>query len=184
MARTCNCCGCVIVDGTTSVVSGTGSMSDPFSVDVLDPLFSEQRYALRRQRSTSQAITNNTITEVDFSTAGAGSFDRGGFFSSVSTFVIPSSGVYAFGATVAFADNDVGTRYIEIVKNDVYVLSAMESNSLAGATHLVTTTSSNIFNASDTLKLRVKQTSGGSLDIVVSGEQSPVIWAVYIGRFT
>ncbi len=173
----------MVVDGLTSVVSGTGQASDPYSINVLDPLFSEQRYVLRRQRSTVQSIPNDTLTEVDFTTALPESFDRGGFFTAPSTFVIPSSGVYAFGATVAFADNATGTRQLEIVKNDSTVLSTIETNSSAGTSHFVTLTSSNIFNALDTFKLRVRQTSGGALNIVVSGEQSPVVWAIYIGRF-
>jgi len=70
--NTCNCCGCVLVDGTTSVVAGSGSSSDPFKIDVVDPLFSVQRFAVRRQRSTSQSIPNDTLTEVDFTVATAG----------------------------------------------------------------------------------------------------------------
>jgi hypothetical protein len=183
MARTCNCCGCVLTDGGTSVVSGTGQVSSPYEVEVLDPLFSEQRYAFRRQRSTNQSIANDTLTEVDFTTALPESFDRGGFFTAPSTFTIPSTGIYAFGATVAFADNATGTRYIEIVKNDLFVVTAMESKSIAGAVHFVTATGSDKFSSTDTLKLRVRQTSGGALNIAVSGEQSPVLWAIYIGRF-
>lgn len=179
----CNCCGCVIVDGTTSIVSGSGSSGDPYALDIVDPMFSSQRYAVRKQRSTAQTISNDSLTAVDFTTVLPGSFDRGGFLSAPSTFIIPSTGIYAFGATVAFADNATGTRYIEIIKNDTTVLTAMESNSHAGTAHYVTTSSSAPLNATETLKLRVRQTSGANLDIVLGADQSPVFWAVYIGRF-
>lgn len=178
-----NCCGCVLADGTTSIVEGTGSSGDPFNLEVIDPDFASQRYAVRRQRSTNQSIPNDTLTAIDFTVAAAGSFDRGPFFSLPTSFIIPSSGIYVFGGTVAFADNATGTRTIDIIKNDNTVLCQMESNSSAGAVHFVTTSSSAPLFASETLKLRVRQTSGIALDIVVNAEQSPVFWAIYIGRF-
>lgn len=183
MSKTCSCCGCVLVDGTTSVVSGAGQFGDPYSIDVIDPLFSTQRYAFRRQRSTNQSINNDTLVTVDFTNSVAGSFDRGPFFTTPSTFTISSPGIYIFGATVAFADNAIGTRYVEIIKNDSVVLCAMESNSNAGAIHYVTTSSSAPFNQTDFIKVRVRQTSGAALNIVVNAEQSPVVWGLYIGRF-
>lgn len=180
---TCNCCGCVLQDGDTSVVSGSGSSGDPYQIDIVDPLFSDNRYTVRRQRSTNQTITNDTLTLVDFTTAAAGSFDRGTFFTAPSTFTAPSSGIYIFGATVAYADNGTGTRYIEIIKNDITVLTACETNSNAGAVHFVATSSSAPLYAGDTLKVRVRQTATVSLDIVINAEQSPVFWAIYMGRF-
>lgn len=183
MANICNCCGCVLVDGTTSVVSGSGSSGDPYSLDVIDPLFSSQRYAFRRQRSTVQSIPNDVLTDVDFTAVVAGSFDRGSFFTAPSTFTIPSSGIYIFGATIAFADNAAGTRYIDIIKNNTTVLAANEGNSFSGADHFVTVSSSAPFNGTETLKVRVRQNSGGPLNITVSAEQSPVVWGLYVGRF-
>lgn len=35
----------------------------------------------------------------------------------------------------------------------------------------------------ENIKLRVRQSSGAPLDIAVSAEQSPVFWAIYVGRF-
>lgn len=183
MANTCNCCGCVLSDGITSIVAGTGSSGDAYSVEVIDPLFSVQRFGVRRQRSTLQTIPNDTLTEVDFTTAVAGSFDRGPFFTGPSSFIIPTSGIYMFGATVAFADNANGTRYVEIIKNDTTVLASSESNSNAGSTHFVTAAASAPLFGTEVLKMRVRQVSAGNLDIVVSAEQSPVFWAVYVGRF-
>lgn len=180
---TCNCCGCVLQDGDTSVVTGSGSSGDPYKVEIVDPLFSDQRYTVKRQRSTNQTITNDLLTTVDFTTAAAGNFDRGAFFSAPSTFTIPSSGIYIFGGTVAFADNGTGTRYIDIIKNDVTVLTAFESNSNAGTVHFVATSSSAPLYIGDTLKMRVRQTATISLDIVINAEQSPVFWAIYMGRF-
>lgn len=181
--NTCSCCGCVVADGFTSVVTGSGSSGDPYKIDVLDPLFSVQKFAVRRQRSTSQSILNDTLTEVDFTTAAAGSFDRAPFFVAPSTFTVPTSGIYIFGANVSFLDNANGTRYIEIVKNDTMVLASMEGNSNAGSDHFVAVSSSAKLFGSETLKLRVRQVSGGSLNIVVAAEQSPVFWALYVGRF-
>lgn len=159
-------------------------MPDPYQVNVLDPMFYSQRYAVRRQKATPQVgVANDTLVLVDFTGAAVGSFDRGSFFTAPSTFTIPSTGVYAFGSTVSFADNATGTRYLEIIKNDTNVLIASEANSNSGTVHFVTITSSSIFNASDTLKVRVRQTSGAPLDLTVSSEQSPVFWAIYIGRF-
>lgn len=183
MINTCNCCGCVIANGATSVVSGTGGISDPTSINVLDPLFANNRYAFRRQRSTNQSVPNDTLTEVDFTSIVAGSFDRGSFFSPPSSFKIPSTGICIFGATVAFQDNATGTRYIEVVKNDTTILASMESNSDAGASHYVTLSSSAPLFASEVIKLRVRQTSGIPLNILVNGDQSPVFWAIYVGRF-
>lgn len=188
MATTCNCCGCVLVDGQTSVVVGgtfsSGSSGEPYEIEVVDPLFSSQRYAVRRQRSTNQInIANDTLTDVDFTTAAAGSFDRGAFFSAPSTFTAPSSGIYIFGGTVAFADNALGTRYIDIIKNNTTILTSMESNSNAGSIHFVSTSSSAPLFATETLKMRVRQTSTAPLDIVLNADQSPVFWAIYVGRF-
>lgn len=183
MAQTCNCCGCSLVDGVTSIASGSGSSGDPYEVDIIDPMFYSQRYAIRRQRSTNQTITNDTLTEIDFTTAAAGSFNRGWTFTSPSSFVVPVSGIYIYGVDVAFADNANGTRYVEILKNDSVVLTSCESNSNAGSTHFVASNSSGPLNGGDILKARVRQVSTVSLDIVVNAEQSPVFWAVYIGRF-
>lgn len=180
---TCSCCGCVLADGETSIVSGSGSANDPYGLDIIDPMFADHRYAVRRQRTTLQTIPDSVLTEVDFTIASPESFNRGGFFQAPSTFVIPSSGIYIFGATVAFNDNLTGTRYVEIVKNNSVVLTAMESNSSAGTFHFVTTSSSAPLYANETLKVRVKQTSTAALDIMPSGEQSPVFWAIYVGRF-
>ena len=179
----CNCCGCVLVDGTTSIVSGSGSSGDPYSVEIIDPMFASQRYAVRRQRPTSQSIPNDALTAIDFTAVAAGNFDRGNLFSAPSSFIVPVTGMYIFGATVAFADNGTGTRYLDIIKNDATILTAMESNSNPGSTHFVTTSSSAPLNATEFLKVRVRQTSGGALDVAVSGEQSPVFWAIYVGRF-
>lgn len=186
MATTCNCCGCVIVDGTTSVVGGSGSSGDPFEIDIIDPDFSTERYAVRRQRSSTQSIPNDTITAIDFTTAvPSGSFDRGPFFSAVTPtlFTIPTSGIYIVGGTVSWADNAVGTRYIEIIKNLTTVVTSFESNSNAGSVHFVSTSSSAPLYSGETLSMRVRQVSGGLLDVTVSAEQSPVFWAVYVGRF-
>jgi hypothetical protein len=179
----CNCCGCVLVNGTTSVVSGSGSSGDPYAVEILDPMFSKQRYAVRRQRSTSQTIPDNTLTVVDFTTATGVSFDRGPLFSAPSSFIIPASGIYVFGANVAFTDNAVGTRYIDIIKTNNIILTSMESNSSAGTTHFVSASSSAPLYKNETLQLRVLQTSTAPLDIVVNAEQSPIFWAIYVGRF-
>lgn len=183
MAQTCNCCGCSLVDGFTSLVSGSGTSGDPYELDIIDPMFYSQRYAVRRQRSTNQTITNDTLTEVDFTTAAAGSFNRGWTFTAPSSFTVPVSGIYIFGVNAAFADNANGTRYVEIIKNDTTVIASSESNSNAGSTHFVAASSSAPLNGGDILKARVRQVATVSLDIVVSAEQSPVFWAVYIGRF-
>lgn len=183
MATTCNCCGCVIRDGDTSIVSGTGISGDPYKLDIVDPLFSDQKYTFRRQRSSIQSIPNDILTTVDFTGAAAGSFDRGSFFTAPSTFTIPSSGIYIFGGTVAFADNATGTRYIDVLKNGTTILASYESNSNVGAIHFVTVSSSAPLYASDIITMRVRQTSTIPLDIVVNAEQSPVFWAIYVGRF-
>lgn len=172
-----------MIDGTTSLVSGSGSSGDPFKLDIIDPLFSTQRYTFRRQRSNLQSIPNDTFTAVDFTTQAAGGFDRGGFFAAPSTFVIPSSGIYMFGGTASFADNALGTRYIDIIKNGTTILSSMESNSNTGSIHFVSTSSSAPFSATETLTMRLRQTSGAALDATFNAEQSPVFWAIYVGRF-
>lgn len=170
------------MDGTTSVVTGSGSSGDPFQMDILDPLFYSQRYGFRRQRTTNQNIPNDTPTFVDFTAAQPGSFDRGPFFSAPSTFIIPTTGLYAFGATVGFADNALGTREVQIVKNGSVVVASNETNSNAGSVHYVTVTSSDIFLELETIQLQVRHVATAALDIVFNGEQSPVMWAVYLGR--
>lgn len=181
--NTCSCCGCVVADGFTSVTSGSGSNADPYKIEVIDPLFSVQRFAVRRQRSTNQSIPNDTLTEVDFTTPAAGSYDRAPFFTAPSTFTVPTSGMYILGANISFLDNANGTRYVEIIKNDTVVLASMESNSNAGSDHFVALSTSAKLFGTETLKLRVRQVSGGNLNIVVAAEQSPVFWALYVGRF-
>lgn len=182
---TCDCCGCVLIDGDTSLVFGDGSSDDPFTLEMVDPTFWETRPAVRRQRSTNQTITTATLTAVNFTTASAGSFDRGPFFSGANPtrFTFPLAGVYIFGSTVSFADNAIGTRYHEIRLNGTTNLESDESNSDAGATHKVTLSTTYHFLTTDYVELMVRQESGGNLDIVNAGLYSPVFWAVYIGRF-
>jgi hypothetical protein len=184
MATTCNCCGCVLTDGDTSLVSGSGSSGDPYKLDIVDPLFSEQRYTVRRQRSTNQSIPSGTLTSIDFTTAAAGSFDRAPFFTAPSTFTIPSTGIYMFGGTVAFADSATGIRYVDIINTTTgEILAVSESNSNSGAAHYVTVSASAPLYANQTVSMRVRHTAGAPLNIVVDTEQSPVFWATYVGRF-
>lgn len=180
----CNCCGCNFEDGNTSVVTGSGSSSDPFKVEVLDPLFSTQRYAVRRQRSTNQVITGSALTDVDFTTASAGgSFDRGGFFSAPSTFTIPTQGIYIFGATVAFElGGGSGNLHLEVFKNGSTIIAQndVQIPTSPASSIFVSVSSSDQFNAADTLVVR---TTSNGLDLIFDGEQSPVFWAIYMGRF-
>lgn len=178
----CGCCGCVFSDSNTALIGGSGSSDDAFAYQIIDPTFYANRYALRRQKSALQSIPNNALTAIDFTTAAAGSFNRGFTFTAPSTFVILTSGIYIFGASVNFETNVTGTRYIDVLKNGTTIMDANESNSNIGS-HSVSLSSTDKFLSNDTLQFRVLQNSGIALNAEFAGESSPVFWAVYIGKF-
>lgn len=180
----CTCCGCVVVDGNTSIVLGTGSVTDPFNIEIIDPTFINDRYAVRRHKSLGFNVDNDTLTAVDFFTPFAGSFDQGGFFNPAlpTRFTIPVTGVYILGGTTSWDANATGTRYMELRVNGTNILEADESNSDALSSHFVSLATTFHFSAGDYIELLVRQTSGAGL-ICSSTDNAPIFWAIYVGRF-
>lgn len=127
-------------------------------------------------RNTNQSISNNTDTYVNFTIEN---LDIGGWFpGSGTTITVPASAI-PDGATtillgcagdVTFATNSTGARIVELHVNGSLVSGAGNTNYGLASDPTVVILNFKIIEvaAGDTIKLNVKQTSGGSLNLTVA----------------
>lgn len=178
---TCNCCGCLFIsDSETSTVFGVGSISDPFTVGLIDPNYI--RKMARVRRTTNQTIPNNTETAVSWTNAQV---DTGTFWSagSPTRLTIQTTGLYVFGITGIFTSNATGIRRYGFRLNGTTTLDYTEKQPpvMTYFCHQYQWP----LNAGDYLEMTLLQTSGGNLDIATGGGffTDPAHgWIVYMGK--
>lgn len=182
MANRCNCCGCFVSsDYGTSIVVGTGSASDPYTVSRVDIAWI--RPAARVRRTTSQSIpTGDTFTAITFDLEV---FDQRDFWSSTdpTMFVAPQDGLYLFGGNGIWAANATGTRELALRLDGTTIIQTVDQ-ATTGASN---TPASHIsyqyrLGVGQTVELMARQESGGALNLTAEADDSIVFWIVYLGK--
>lgn len=183
MAR-CDCCGCVIQsDYGTSIVTGSGTASDPYTISMAEVPY--VRPAARVRRTTNQLISIGNFDTVEFDTE---IFDTDSIWdiSNPSAFTINTAGLYVFGACAKWAAAAAGTRELSFFLNNTTLLLSNDQppDSTNGAT---TTPWQHItyqyrFSVGDSLELLARQSSAGTLNLTAEPDDSIVFWIFYAGR--
>lgn len=154
-----------------SIVEGPGIGVD--DTDPANPIVSVTAGYVEAERTTNQSIPNNTFTAITLTEV---SDPLGMFATGASEFTVPTGydGLWLVTGRVDFASNSSGFRevYVEETTNFVYydtIIPGLGDNLVAV---------SGIFRlaAGDQFHLAVKQTSGGSLNVV-----SAYLTAAFLG---
>lgn len=179
----CDCCGCILAGDGTSVVTGTGTRANPYTIAMEDA--SWRRPSARIRRTSNQAVaTGDNFTVVSFDTAV---FQEGVFWSigSPTLIGIPEDGIYLFGGCTRWQANDTGTRELGFRLNGLNVIALNDQpvdTFNDGVNHWSEITYQQRLGAGETLELVARQESGGSLNLVTDDENSVVFWIAYMGR--
>lgn len=181
----CDCCGCIVEsDYGTSIVTGGGTASDPYTIVLADPEW--VRPAVRVRRTTNQSIpTGASFAAVSFDTEV---FDQGGFWDvgSPTLLTMPEEGLYIFGACAEWAANVTGTRELGFRLDGGTILQIddqpVESNEGATLTPWMNLSYQYRLNAGSTLELVARQESGVALNLIAEADDSITFWAVYVGK--
>lgn len=112
-------------------------------------------------------------------------WDTGNFHSTAtntSRLTAPTAGLYMIGGHVAFATNGTDYREVRIRLNGTTHLASQATGagvSIDPTRMSVTTTYQ--LAAGDYVELTVVQSSGGALDVIAEGNNSPEFWIVRLG---
>lgn len=123
----------------------------------------------RVTKTNNQSIPDNTNTLVDWETADNDT--HGAFNLSTDRFTAPSAGFYSINSSLEFAANATGQRAAQLYKNGSLfceigahaTVSASFTSRVFGATTLY-------LNAGDYLEIYAYQSSGGALNLCISGD--------------
>jgi hypothetical protein len=129
-------------------------------------------------RSSALAIPNATNTNIGWTTTATGS---------ASAVTLPETGVYFFTGRVTWSPNSSGTRYLILYSNTNGALDQAENQPVNNTNNFAQTlTCIRTLTAGDTVALRVRQTSGGSLDVIAtSADGAPSFFGyIYLGPAT
>lgn len=111
--------------------------------------------------------------------------DVGGMHDTVTNtgrITVPSGGggLYLIGGCIEFAANATGLRGAQIRLNGTTVIAVQEAPSVgAGSAHPIMVTTAYQLAAGDYVELMGKQSSGGSLNMLATGNYSPEFWAIW-----
>ena len=173
----------------TNTASASGSRlldlavggTSKFSVDVSGKVF-HQAIGARVYHNANQSIANDTNTIVTFNSER---FDSDGFHSTTSNtsrLTVPYTGKYLVGANIAWDVNGTGWRRMAILKNgSTNVCNANMFSAGSGTASAQVCSALVHLAANDYVEVQVRQTSGGSLNVLSSAEFSPEFWIVYMG---
>lgn len=116
-------------------------------------------------RNAAQAIANSTETTVAFDTSIA---TDSGVSNSSGTFTINTTGIYTITATIAYAANATGFRfvYFKLNSSPIYYNEMMTTATSATNNICVMTMFTGLLTAGDTIKVITAQLSGGSLNLI------------------
>lgn len=138
----------------------------------------------RVYRTTNQTLNDATDTAIQF---GSERFDQNGTYHDNVTnntrLTAPTTGYYMIGANIEW-DTQTVTARVSLRVNGTTVIAATQNHSISSdETELrqVVTTLYQL-NASDYVECMAYQASGGSQDVVASGNYSPEFWITRIGQ--
>lgn len=167
MATNPACCGCYTADDYgTSLASGGGSESDPFTIEQVDPNF--RRPMVRLSRSVTLTFIVPTVigwTNVEFDTASM--WDVG----SPGDIVLPIDGLYLVGLQTDITAS-TGIRELIIQHNSVQVYNTEYQTAVDSKMAL---SYQIVGHANDTVNGALRTSGGVNLT-------RAVFWACYLGK--
>lgn len=140
---------------------------------------------VRVHRGTVQSIPNNVATEVLFDAETIDTHAAHSLVANTGRLTIPPGwgGDWMVGASVKWAVSTAGTfRFAEILVNGA--VKVVDSDQDPGASGYASNNFSSLWFpvAGDYLTLRVKQDTGGNLDINPDGYSGIIFWAFFVGN--
>lgn len=153
------------VDIATLQTIATGQ---PFQAATLQQIRDNQEFfvdppACSVYASSAQSVSNNSLTGL---TADSENYDNDSMHSTSSNpqrITIQTAGRYLVSATVSFALNSSGIRFVEFFVNDSTRHFGQTIVPSTSDGMQVTATRTLVLNVGDYVSVRVRQTSGGSL---------------------
>lgn len=137
--------------------------------------------ACRVRHSTTQSTTDGTFKLVGFDSEDYDTASMHDTVTNNSRLTVPVSGKYLIQAVIEFAANGTGMRAVYYRINggaDIY-LSTEPAVAGASTKHRITAVTIDDLAANDYVEIRVKQTSGGSLNITNAQSHATL---TYLGR--
>jgi len=122
----------------------------------------------------NQSIPHNTWTTLDFNDEVWDTDDIWASGANSSKLICKTAGIYIIAAGGYFAFNTTGTRECAISVNGSAIALLAPATNQAGPHHFALTTIYSLA-VNDYVQFRVKQTSGGALDLVTEAPMSPAL---------
>lgn len=182
----------VTIAGDTTAISGVRYMSnmaplpnaavwlvtDGRDLFVLGHMAADNRtLATKATRSTTQSIADSTDTYISFDSASYNAYGAWEGVTNPARITAPMSGRYMVTATLAFAGNATGWRRAWIETNGANAFASLRMNAIAGNPNDMTVTGVTTMAKGDYVRLGVRQTSGGALNVNTGADLS----LVYLG---
>ena len=92
-----------------------------------------------------------------------------------------TAGIYVITGSVVFAANASGYRFAGILLNSATYIGSDRRSATPTSSTVITVTAIYQLAAGDYVELRVAQTSGGNLDVMVVGNNSPEFAMIRVG---
>ena len=136
----------------------------------------------RLRRTTIQTISNNTPTDISFTTE---TWDTAGFHTGNNTDVnAPVDGVYLITGSVIFQANATGYRELQLTANLQPIADDQDNPRSGGGIDILGVSTVYLLNAGDFVRMSVLQNSGGNLTVIPSSggaETSPELTMTLLG---
>lgn len=119
--------------------------------------------------TTNQTVATGTVTDVIYNSGSHESDADNDFTYNATTGVITvnNAGVYRLEAGALWTSNSTGYRRLLVERNGTETVAEATGNAVSGAQHSQALSTTLTLTATDTLKARAFQNSGGDLGIVV-----------------
>jgi hypothetical protein len=131
----------------------------------------------RAYDDSATSCANNTIVVVGLNSERSDTDNMHDNTTNNSRITINTAGFYVCGASVSWASNTTGKREMWLMVNGSYLIGGIKiSNPVTGGTEAATS-SGHYFDEGDYIELKVRQGSGGSLNINSAAQESPELWA-------
>ena len=186
--RTCT----VTIAGDTTSISGVRYMSnvaplptaavwlvtDGRDLFVLGHMAADARtLATKATRSTTQSIADSTDAYISFDSSAYNAWGAWEGVTNPARITAPLTGRYMVVATLAFAGNGTGFRRAWIESNGSNAIASVRMNAIAGNPNDMNVTGVVTLSKGDYVRLGVRQTSGGALNVNTGADLS----LVYLG---
>lgn len=139
----------------------------------------------RLGHSTVQAIPTATWQGVVFDTEREDNASMHSTAANSSRMLLTSSGVWAIGVNIEFAQNSSGYRHLRVVVNDSTAVTLAEVTGLGNngnESALQATTLYVATSTSDYVTVQVFQTVGANLNVLSHSQHSPHFWAYKVSQ--